>query len=127
MVFDSNTQLNTKKEDKDTLIKTKSFVNGRWVSAASGETFDVTNPATGEVVASVPNMNVADVRKAIDAANDAWPAFRDLTAGERANLLKKWYALIIENKKELATIMTLECGKVLAESLGGSGLRCLFC
>lgn len=118
MVFDSNTQLNTKKEDKDTLIKTKSFVNGRWVSAASGETFDVTNPATGEVVASVPNMNVADVRKAIDAANDAWPAFRDLTAGERANLLKKWYALIIENKKELATIMTLECGKVLAESLG---------
>ena len=89
MVFDSNTQLNTKKEDKDTLIKTKSFVNGRWVSAASGETFDVTNPATGEVVASVPNMNVADVRKAIDAANDAWPAFRDLTAGERANLLKK--------------------------------------
>ena len=63
-------------------------------------------------------MNVADVRKAIDAANDAWPAFRDLTAGERANLLKKWYALIIENKKELATIMTLECGKVLAESLG---------
>ena len=118
MVFDSNTQLNTKKEDKGTLIKTKSFVNGRWVSAASGETFDVTNPATGEVVASVPNMNVADVRKAIDAANDAWPAFRDLTAGERANLLKKWYALIIENKKELATIMTLECGKVLAESLG---------
>jgi succinate-semialdehyde dehydrogenase/glutarate-semialdehyde dehydrogenase len=100
------------------LIKTKCFINGRWVNAESGETFDVTNPANGEVVASVPNMNVGDVRNAIDAANDAWPAFRDMTAGERANLLKKWHALIMENKKELATIMTWECGKVLSESLG---------
>lgn len=100
------------------MIKTKCLVNGLWVNAGSGETFDVTNPANGDVVASVPNMNVADVRKAIDAANDAWPAFRDMTAGERANLLKKWHALILENKKELATIMTWECGKVLSESLG---------
>ena len=118
MAFDFNTHINTKKVDKNSLIKTKSFVNGHWVNAESGETFDVTNPANGEVVASVPNMNVSDVRKAIDAANDAWPAYRDLSAGERANLLKKWYALIMENKKELATIMTWECGKVLNESLG---------
>ena len=118
MAFDFNTHIKTKKVEKNSLIKTKSFVNGHWVNAESGETFDVTNPANGEVVASVPNMNVADVRKAIDAANDAWPAYRDLPAGERANLLKKWHALIMENKKELATIMTWECGKVLSESLG---------
>ena len=118
MAFDFNTHINTKKVEKNSLIKTNSFINGHWVNAESGETFDVTNPANGEVVASVPNMNVADVRKAIDAANDAWPAYRDLTAGERANLLKKWHALILENKKELATIMTWECGKVLNESLG---------
>ena len=100
------------------MIKTQSFVNGQWVGAASGETFDVTNPATGEVVASVPNMNVTDVRKAIDAAHNAWPGFREMTAAERSNLLKKWHALILENKKELAILMTLECGKVLNESLG---------
>ena len=100
------------------MIKTQSFVNGQWVGAASDETFDVTNPATGEVVASVPNMNVTDVRKAIDAAYKAWPGFREMTAAERSNLLKKWHALILENKKELAILMTLECGKVLNESLG---------
>ena len=100
------------------MIKTQSFVNGQWVGAASDETFDVTNPATGEVVASVPNMNVTDVRKAIDAAYNAWPGFREMTAAERSNLLKKWHALILENKKELAILMTLECGKVLNESLG---------
>ena len=104
--------------EKNSLIKTQSFVNGQWVGAASGETFDVTNPATGEVVASVPNMNVTDVRKAIDAAHNAWPGFREMTAAERSNLLKKWHALILENKKELVILMTLECGKVLNESLG---------
>ncbi|MEJ7767111.1 MAG: NAD-dependent succinate-semialdehyde dehydrogenase [Chitinophagaceae bacterium] len=104
--------------ENNSLIKTECFINGQWVAAASGETFDVINPATGEVVASVPDMDVLDVRKAIEAASDAWPAYRDLTAGDRANLLKKWYALILENKKDLATIMTLECGKVLSESLG---------
>ncbi len=116
--FEFNAPTNLKKVEKYPLIKTKAFVNGEWIGASSGKTFDVLNPATGEVVAAVPDMNVEDVKAAIDAANDAWPAYRDLTAGERANLLKKWYALILENKKELAAIMTLECGKVLNESLG---------
>ncbi|HTE28194.1 NAD-dependent succinate-semialdehyde dehydrogenase [Flavitalea sp.] len=117
-VFDFNTYSKEKKTDIPGLIKTKCFVNGKWVDAETGKKFDVTNPATGELVASIPDMNVDDVRKAIDAANNAWPAYRDLTAGQRADLLKRWYALILENKKELATIMTLECGKVLSESLG---------
>lgn len=106
------------KAEGNSLLKTQAFVNGHWVSAGSGKTFGVTNPATGELIASVPDMDVEDLRKAINAANDAWPAFRDLTAGQRADLLKNWYALILENKKELATLMTLECGKVLNESLG---------
>jgi succinate-semialdehyde dehydrogenase/glutarate-semialdehyde dehydrogenase len=93
-------------------------VNGEWANAASGETFEVIDPATGEVIASVPDMGQADVRAAIDQANAAWPAFRDLTAKERANLLRKWFMLILEHKDELARLMTMECGKVLSESLG---------
>lgn len=115
--FDVNIQVE-KILEENSLTKSKAFVNGDWISAASGKTFDVTNPATGQVVASVPDMNVDDVRKAIDAANEAWPSYRDMTATQRATLLKKWFALILEHKKELATIMTLECGKVLSESLG---------
>tara|TARA_R110002012_G_scaffold80303_1_gene203719 strand:- start:32533 stop:33942 length:1410 start_codon:yes stop_codon:yes gene_type:complete len=93
-------------------------VNGQWVRAASGKTFDVTNPATGEVLASVTDMGREDTRKAIDAANAAWPAYRNLTAKERSALLRKWFNLILENRNELAKLMTLECGKVLNESLG---------
>ena len=100
------------------LLKTEAYVNGRWVKAGTGKTFDVTNPATGELIASIPDMNRDDTRMAIDAANDAWPLYRELTANQRATLLKKWYALILENKEELATLMTIECGKVLQESLG---------
>jgi succinate-semialdehyde dehydrogenase/glutarate-semialdehyde dehydrogenase len=101
-----------------TLIRTQAYVNGQWVSAASGKTFQVNNPATGELIATVPDMSREDVRQAIDAAYAAWPAYRDLTAGERATLLKKWYGLILQHKQELATLMTRECGKVLQESLG---------
>jgi succinate-semialdehyde dehydrogenase/glutarate-semialdehyde dehydrogenase len=100
------------------LIKTQAYVNGQWVSAASGKTFEVTNPATGETMAAVADMSREDVRKAIEAAHDAWPAYRDLTARERSALMKKWFGLIQENKQELARIMTMECGKVLQESLG---------
>lgn len=104
--------------NENNLIRTQSFVNGLWVNAASGKTFDVTNPATGELIVTVTDMNREDVRKAIDAANNAWPAYRALTARERSALLKKWYSLIVEHKDELAMLMTMECGKVLQESLG---------
>ena len=102
----------------DNLIKTQAYVNGQWVNSDSGKTFDVVNPATGELIAKVPDMNRADVRKAIDAANAAWPAYRDLTARERSSLMKQWYGLILANKDELARLMTMECGKVLPESIG---------
>lgn len=103
---------------QNSLLRTKAFVNGQWINAVSNKTFGVTNPATGELIASIPDMSQEDVRDAVDAAYQAWPSFRDMTAGERASLLKKWHALILEHKHELATLMTLESGKVLQESLG---------
>ena len=102
----------------NSLIRTQSYINGQWVNAASGKTFDVKNPATGELIASVTDMNSQDVRKAIDAASDAWPSYRDLPARERSSLMMNWFTLILEYKEELAVLMTMECGKVLAETKG---------
>lgn len=104
--------------EKINLIRTEAYVNGKWVSSVTGKTFDITNPATGELIASIPDMNREDVSVAIDAAHDAWPSYRDLTAYQRAALLKKLAALILEHKEELATLMTMECGKVLQETIG---------
>ncbi len=102
----------------DNLIRDKAFVGGQWVAAGQGKTFTVTNPATGEVIGSVPDMDPTDVAKAIDAADAAWPQYRSLTAKERAVLLRKWFDLIMVHKEDLARIMTLESGKVIKESLG---------
>lgn len=104
--------------NQDNFIKTQAFVNGKWVSARTGKTFEVTNPATGEVIASVADMNREDVKKAIDAADAAWPQYRDLLAKERSELMRNWFDLIIEHKDELARLMTAESGKVIQESLG---------
>ncbi|MCC9166856.1 NAD-dependent succinate-semialdehyde dehydrogenase [Pontibacter harenae] len=104
--------------EENSLVRTDAYINGQWVKAASGNTFEVTNPATGEVITSVADLNREDVRKAIDAADAAWPAYREMTAKERATLLRKWFDLIMEHKEELAHIMTIESGKVLTESLG---------
>ena len=104
--------------NENKLVQSKAYVNGHWVEAASSKTFEVTNPATGEIISSVPDMDRDDVRNAIDAADQAWPAYRDLTAKERSSLLRKWYELIMQHKDELAGIMTLESGKVITESLG---------
>lgn len=100
------------------LILDKAFVGGQWTAAGSGKTFSVNNPATGEVIGDVPDMDAADVAKAIDAADAAWAQYRGWTAKERAALLRKWFDLMIAHKSELARIMTLESGKVIKESLG---------
>ena len=73
-----------KQVESNILIRHQDYVNGQWVNAASGKTFEVINPATGELIATVPDMSREDVRQAIEAADAAWPAYRDLTAGERA-------------------------------------------
>ncbi|GKQ59741.1 NAD-dependent succinate-semialdehyde dehydrogenase [Sphaerotilus sp. FB-3] len=98
------------------LLKLDALINGEWV--AGGSRFDVTDPATGATLASVPRLGAAETEAAIVAANAAWPAWRAKTAKERAAILMKWHALMIENADDLARIMTAEQGKPLAEARG---------
>ena len=100
------------------LLRQQCYINGKWTDADSGKAIDVTNPATGEVLGTVPNMGAAETRRAIEAANAAWPAWRKKTAKERANILRKWFNLMMENQDDLATLMTAEQGKPLAEAKG---------
>jgi len=100
------------------LLREQSYINGKWVAAKDGNTFPVTNPADGSLVAKVPQLDVADARDAIEAANAAWPAWRSKTAKERSAILRRWFDLIVANKDDLAAIMTAEQGKPLAESAG---------
>jgi succinate-semialdehyde dehydrogenase/glutarate-semialdehyde dehydrogenase len=100
------------------LLREQSYITGAWVSADDGGTFDVTNPADGSLVASVAQLGVAETRTAIETANAAWPAWRSKTAKERAGILRKWFELILDNKDDLAILMTAEQGKPLAESTG---------
>lgn len=104
--------------EENTLLRTESYINGDWVKASRRKTFDVINPATGEVVAAVTDMSREDVRQAIEAADAAWPGYRDLTAKERSALMRNWFNLLKEHKEELARLMTLESGKVIQESRG---------
>ena len=98
------------------LLKLDALINGEWVAGSSR--FDVTDPATGATLASVPRLGTAETEAAIAAANAAWPAWRAKTAKERAAILMKWHALMIENADDLARIMTAEQGKPLPEARG---------
>ncbi len=100
------------------LFRQQCYINGQWADADSGKTIDVTNPATGEVLGTVPNMGAAETRRAIEAANAAWGPWRKKTAKERANILRKWFNLMMENQDDLGVLMTAEQGKPLAEAKG---------
>ncbi|CAE6793124.1 Glutarate-semialdehyde dehydrogenase [Paraburkholderia aspalathi] len=100
------------------LLKTKAYISGEWQSADDATTFEVKNPATGETIATVPRMGTTETRRAIDTANAAWPAWRATTAKQRATILRKWHDLMLENTDDLATILTTEQGKPLAEAKG---------
>jgi succinate-semialdehyde dehydrogenase/glutarate-semialdehyde dehydrogenase len=100
------------------LFRQQAYVNGVWSDADNGENFGVSNPANGEHLGTVPNMGTAETRRAIEAANAAWPAWRKKTAKERATVLRKWFDLITENAADLALLMTTEQGKPLSESKG---------
>jgi succinate-semialdehyde dehydrogenase / glutarate-semialdehyde dehydrogenase len=100
------------------LLHSQCLVNGKWIDASSGKTFEVRNPATGEIIGVVPDMDRFDAANAIDAADAAWPAFRGLTAKERSALLREWFNLVMQHQQQLAEIMTRESGKVITESLG---------
>ena len=100
------------------LFRQQCYINGHWVDADSGETINVTNPATGEIIGTIPKMGTSETRRAIEAANAAYPAWRAKTAGERATILRRWHELLLENQEDLAILMTAEQGKPLAESKG---------
>jgi succinate-semialdehyde dehydrogenase/glutarate-semialdehyde dehydrogenase len=98
------------------LLRNQTYINGAWVSTES--TFDVTNPADGVTIGSVPNMGPAETQKAIDAANAAFPAWSAKTGKERAGIMRKWFELMLANADDLAALMTAEQGKPLAEAKG---------
>lgn len=99
-----------------TLLKTGALINGEWLA---GDTqFAVTDPATGQHLANVANMGPKEAQTAIDAANAAWAGWRKTTAKQRANIMRKWYDLLMANQADLARIMTAEQGKPYTEALG---------
>jgi succinate-semialdehyde dehydrogenase/glutarate-semialdehyde dehydrogenase len=98
------------------LLKTDALINGQWVAGSSR--FDITDPATGAVLANVANLGPAETEAAIAAANAAWPAWKAKTAKERSIILRKWYDLLMANQDDLGRIMTAEQGKPLAEAKG---------
>ncbi|OQW56158.1 MAG: succinate-semialdehyde dehydrogenase (NADP(+)) [Proteobacteria bacterium SG_bin9] len=100
------------------LLRDACLIDGAWVGADDGKTISVDNPSTGAVIGTVPNMGAAETKRAIEAANAAWPAWRAKTAKERSNILRKWYDLMMANQEDLATIMTAEQGKPMTESRG---------
>jgi succinate-semialdehyde dehydrogenase/glutarate-semialdehyde dehydrogenase len=100
------------------LLRQQAFIAGAWVSADSGASVAILNPATGAQLAAVPDMGAAETRRAIDAANAAWPAWRALTAKQRGAILRKWFELIVAHADDLALLMTSEQGKPLVEARG---------
>jgi succinate-semialdehyde dehydrogenase/glutarate-semialdehyde dehydrogenase len=100
------------------LLRDQCYIDGKWAGADSGKTIDVTNPADGKRLGTVPAMGSEETRRAIEAAERAWPAWRAKTAKERAKILRTWYDLMLANQEDLARIMTAEQGKPLAESRG---------
>jgi succinate-semialdehyde dehydrogenase / glutarate-semialdehyde dehydrogenase len=108
------------------LLRQQCFLNGQWCDADGGETCAVTNPATGEKIGTVPKMGAAETRRAIAAADAAWPAWRARTGKERSAVLRKWNDLMLANADDLAMIMTVEQGKPLAEAKGEIGYAASF-
>ena len=104
-----------------TLLRDKMLIGGAWVDADGGETISVNNPATGEIIGTIPKAGAAETRRAIEAAAEAFKTWRAITAAERAGKLHKLADLILANADELALILTSEQGKPLAEAKGEIG------
>jgi succinate-semialdehyde dehydrogenase / glutarate-semialdehyde dehydrogenase len=126
MLTGSSEDMMTLSLNDSELFRQQAYIGGCWCEADNGASFHVTNPATGEVLAQVPDMGAAETRRAIEAAKAAWPGWRRKSAKERANLLRNWYDLMMANLDDLAGIMTAEQGKPLAESKGEIGYAASF-
>jgi succinate-semialdehyde dehydrogenase/glutarate-semialdehyde dehydrogenase len=98
------------------LFRTQCYVDGRWIDADGGGTHQVVNPATGVTIGTVPVCGAAETRRAIEAAQRAFPAWRDMLAKDRCAIVRKWHDLILEHADDLALILTTEQGKPLAEA-----------
>jgi succinate-semialdehyde dehydrogenase / glutarate-semialdehyde dehydrogenase len=101
-----------------TLLRNQCYINGQWLSAEDGRSSEVHNPANGTLLGTVPQLDVAATRRAVDAAATAFPGWAARTAGARATILRRWFDLMMANQKDLATLMTAEQGKPLAEAMG---------
>ena len=100
------------------LFRQQCYVNGEWIDANGGRSIEVDNPATGETIGAVPALGAEETRAAIEAADAAWTGWRARPAKERANLMRRWFELMMANQEDLAVLMTSEQGKPLAESRG---------
>src|SRR6266849_6405211 len=100
------------------LFREQCYIDGQWVGADSRKTLPVIDPATGQALGTVPDLGAAETRRAIAAAERAWPAWRAKTAKERAVILRKWFDLMMASQEDLAQILTAEQGKPLAEARG---------
>ena len=100
------------------LFRQQCYIDGVWCNADEGGTITVTNPANGEKLGNVPKMGAAETRRAIAAADAAFPSWRARTAKDRSAILRRWFELMLEHKQDLAMLMTAEQGKPLTESLG---------
>jgi len=102
----------------DALLRQQAFINGMWCDADNKETHEVLNPATGELIGTVPMMGAEETRRAIEAANKAQSTWSKKTGKERSSILRRWHTLIAENMEDLAILMTHEQGKPIAEAKG---------
>lgn len=102
----------------DALLRQQAFINGIWCDADNKETHEVLNPATGELIGTVPMMGAEETRRAIEAADKAQSTWSKKTGKERSSILRRWHTLIAENMEDLAILMTHEQGKPLAEAKG---------
>lgn len=100
------------------LLRNKAFVEGKWVEAGSGQTFQVCNPADDTVITKVPDMGVSDAKRAIGVASEAFQSWKNVTARERSKIIRRWYEVCEEHTEDLAKIVTVESGKPLSESKG---------
>ncbi len=101
-----------------TLFHQQCFIQGLWVDADQGATMQINNPASGAVLGTVPAMGIIETKRAIAAANKAWPEWRRKTAGERSQILRRWRDLMFEHQEDLALLLTAEQGKPLIEARG---------
>ncbi|OWY00814.1 MULTISPECIES: NAD-dependent succinate-semialdehyde dehydrogenase [Thioclava] len=116
-MLDDKTDLKSILKDPSLLV-TKALVAGEWVDADDGTTFEVTNPARGDVICTVPDLGRAETARAIAAADEAMKDWAARTGKERAQIMRKWYDLMMENQDDLGAILTAEMGKPLAEAKG---------